>query len=85
MLCGHQRFDRFTFHKTQNKNKKYFCKNCLQCFSRKNVLAKYKKVCFSINDAQSVRLEKGTIKLSLKTILKEYQFHLKFMLILSVI
>ena len=26
-------FDRFMFNKTKNKNKKYFCKCCLQCFS----------------------------------------------------
>ena len=55
-------FDRFMFHKTKNKNKKYFCKSCLQYFSCKNVLTKHKKVCFSINGAQSVRLEKGTIE-----------------------
>ena len=29
-------FDRFMFHKTKNKNKKYFWKSCLQCFSIKN-------------------------------------------------
>ena len=56
-------FDRFMFHKTKNKNKKYFCKSCLQCFSSKNVLAKHKEVCLSINFAQSVRLEKGPIEL----------------------
>ena len=50
------------FHKTKNKNKKYFCKSCLQCFSSKNVLTKHKEVCLSINGAQSVRLEKGTIE-----------------------
>ena len=49
--------DRFVFHKTNNKNKKCFCKSRLQCFSSKNVLAKY-KVFLSINGAQSVRLEK---------------------------
>ena len=54
-------FDRFMFNKTKNKNKKYFCKNCLQCFSSKNVLIKHKEVCLSINGAQSVRLEKGTM------------------------
>ena len=27
-------FDRFMFHKTKNKNKKWFCQSCLQCFSR---------------------------------------------------
>ena len=54
-------FDRFIFHKTKNKNKKYFCKSCLQCFSSKNVLREH-KVCLSIDGAQSVRLEKGTIE-----------------------
>ena len=49
------------FHKTKNKNKKYFCKSCLQCFSNKNVLTAHGKVCLSINGAQFVRLEKGTI------------------------
>ena len=31
-------FDRFTFHKTKPKNKKYFCKFCLQRFCSRNVL-----------------------------------------------
>ena len=31
-------FNRFMFHKTKNKNKKWLCKNCLQCFSSKNIL-----------------------------------------------
>ena len=53
-------FDRFMFHKMKNKNKKYFCKSCLKCFSSKNVLKEHKKVCLSINGAQSVRLEKET-------------------------
>ena len=55
-------FNRFMFHKTKNKNKKYFCKSCLQCFSSKNVLTEHKKVCLNINGAQSVRCEKGAIK-----------------------
>ena len=53
------------FHKTENKNKtknkKDFCKSCLQSFSGKNVLTEHKEVCLGINGAQSVRLEKGTI------------------------
>ena len=44
-------FDRFMFHKTKNKNKRYFCKSCLLCFSSKNVLKEHKEVCFSTNDA----------------------------------
>ena len=55
-------FDRFMFHKTKNKNKKYFCKSSLQCFSSKNVLTEHKEVCLSINGAQYVRLEKGTVE-----------------------
>ena len=31
-------FDRFMFHKT--KNKKWFCRSCLQCFSSESVLVK---------------------------------------------
>ena len=55
-------FDRFMFHETKNKNKKGFCKSCLQCFSSENALAKHKKDCLSINGKQSVKLEKGKIK-----------------------
>ena len=55
-------FDRFMFHKTKNKNKKWFCKSCLQCFSSENVLIKHKENCLSINGKQSVILEKGIIE-----------------------
>ena len=30
-------FNRFTCNKTKNKNKKYFCKFCLQCLSSEKV------------------------------------------------
>ena len=50
-------FNRFTFHKTKNKNKRWFCKSCLQCFSRENVLTKHKENYLSINGKQSVKLE----------------------------
>ena len=49
-------FNRLMFHKTKNKNKKWFCKSYLQCFSSKNVLIKHKKNCLSINGKQSVKL-----------------------------
>ena len=55
-------FNRFMFHKAKNKNKKWFCKSCLQCFSKENMLIKHKKDCFSINSKQSVQLEEGTIE-----------------------
>ena len=56
------------FTKQRIKTKNYFCKSCLQRFSSKNVSTKHKEVCLSINGAQSVRLEKGTI---------EFKNHLK--------
>ena len=37
-------FNTFMFHKTKNKNKKWFCKSYLQCFSSENVLIKHKEV-----------------------------------------
>ena len=55
-------FDRFMFQKTKNKNKKWFCRSCLQCFSSKNVLTEHKEDCLIINGGQSVTLEKGTIE-----------------------
>ena len=47
-------FGKFMFHKTKNKNKKYFGKSCLQCFSSKNVSTKHKEVCLSINGAHNL-------------------------------
>ena len=55
-------FKIFMFHKTKNKNKKYFRKSCLRCFSSENALTKHKKDCLSINGAQSVKLEKRRIE-----------------------
>ena len=50
-------FDRFMFHKTKIKNKKWFCKSCLQCSNSETVLIKHKENCLSINDKESVKLE----------------------------
>ena len=70
LLIGHNKshyvyikdFSRFMFHKIKNKNKKWFCKNCLQCFSSENVLIKHLKNCSSINGKQTVKLKEGIIK-----------------------
>ena len=53
--------NRFMFLKTKNKNKKYFCKSCLQCFSSESVLTEHKD-CLNINGKQSVKLEEGIIE-----------------------
>ena len=55
-------FNTFMFHKTKNKNKKWFCKSYLQCFSSENVLIKHKEDCLRINGVQSVDVEEGIIK-----------------------
>ena len=55
-------FNTFMFHKTKNKNKKWFCKSSLQCFSCENVLIKHKKDCLSISSQKSPNLEEGTIE-----------------------
>ena len=72
-------FDRFMFHKKKNKNKKYFCKSCLQCFSSRKILTE-RKVCLRINGAQSVRLEKGTTKFKnyFKQIPVPFKFYANF-------
>ena len=53
-------FDRLMFHKTKNKNKKWFCRICLQYFSSESVSIKH--FCLNINGKQSVILEKGIIE-----------------------
>ena len=50
------------FHKTKNKNKKWVCRNCLQCFSGENVFIKRKENCLSINGKQSVKIEERIIQ-----------------------
>ena len=55
-------FNRFMFNKSKNKNKKYFCKYCLQCFSIEKVLQEHKNVCLKINSKQSVKVKSGSIK-----------------------
>ena len=56
-------FNRFMFLDTKNKNKKHFCKSCLQCFSSEVVLTKHKEDCLSINGA--------TLTIKLKSYFKQ--------------
>ena len=54
-------FNGFMFNKTKCKNKKYFCKCCLQCFSNEQVLKEHRENCLIINGEQSVKLRGGSI------------------------
>ena len=56
-MCIFKDFHRFMFNKTKYKGKKYFCKNCLQCFSSEKILREHKEDCLVINGKQSVKLE----------------------------
>ena len=48
-------FDRFMFNKTKSKNKKYFCKSCMQCFSSEEILIEHNEDCLVIDSKQSVK------------------------------
>ena len=54
-------FNRFMCNNTRCKNKKYFCKCCLQCFSTEQILIEHKENCLVINGNQSVKLKSGSI------------------------
>ena len=54
-------FNRFVCNKTKNKNKKYFCKCCLQCFSSEKVLIEHQENCLITNGKQGVKLKSGSI------------------------
>ena len=54
-------FNRFMCNKTKNKNKKYFCQCCLQCFSSEKFLIERKENCLIINGKQSVKTKSGSI------------------------
>ena len=61
-MCTSKILTDLCFRKTKNKNKKWFCKSCLQCFSSENVLIKHKEDCLIVNCKQSVKLEEGIIE-----------------------
>ena len=76
-------FDRFMCNEIKNKNKNFFWKCCLQCFSCEKVLIEHGENCLIINRKQSVKLKCGSI--SFKNYFKQYYLLLlKFMLILNV-
>ena len=55
-------FNIFMCNKTKCKNKKHFCRYCLQCFSSKKVLTEHKEVCLKTNGKQTVKLKSGSMK-----------------------
>ena len=55
-------FNRSMCNKTKNKNKKHFCRYCLQCLSSEKVLQENEETCLKINGKQSVKLKSGLIR-----------------------
>ena len=49
------------FNKSKNKNKKHFCRYCLQCYSGASILTEHKENCLIINGKQCVKLSKEFI------------------------
>ena len=54
-------FNRVMCNETKNKNKKYFCRYCLQCFSSEKRLIEHKGNCLIINGKQNVKLKSRSI------------------------
>ena len=75
-------FNRFMCNETKCKNKKHFCKYCLQCFSSETVLVKHVETCLKINGKQTVKLKSGSIQF--KNYSKQIASHLRFTPILNV-
>ena len=73
-------FNTFMFHKTKNRNKRWFCKSCFHCFSSENVLTKHKEDCLIINGKQSVKLEERIIEFEIyfKQIPVQFKIYAEF-------
>ena len=59
--CLIKDFDRFMYNQTEHKEKKHFCKSCLQCFSSERVLNNHTPTCLTINGEQAIKMpDKGS-------------------------
>ena len=58
-------FNRFMRNKTKCKNKKHFCRYCLQRFSNKHVVDEHKGVCLKINGKQAQKSKGGFIEFNI--------------------
>ena len=55
-------FNKFIFNNTKHKNKKHFCRYCLQGYSSERVLVDHKETYLEINGKQAVKLKRGKTK-----------------------
>ena len=54
--CLIEDFNRFMCNQTEHKEKKHFCKFCLQCFSSEIVLNNHTPTCLIINGEQAIKM-----------------------------
>ena len=68
-------FNKFMYNQTKHKEKKHFCKYCLQCFSSERVLNNHKENCIQVNGTQAVNMpKKGENFYSLTTFINNNQY-----------
>ena len=51
-------FNRFMYNQSKHQHRKYFCRYCLQCFSREEILHKHTPNCIIINGKQAIQMPK---------------------------
>ena len=49
-------FNKFMYNQTKQKERKYFCMYCLQCFSSERILIKHKENCLQVNGQQGIKM-----------------------------
>ena len=55
-------FNTFNFKQNKSKNKKHFCRRCIQCFSSKQILEKHIPDCIVFNGKQAIKMpKKGSV------------------------
>ena len=57
-LCSYQRFNTFMYDHTLHRERKHFCRYCLQAFSTKEILKCHIKDCFMTNGKQGIKMPK---------------------------
>src|SRR2546426_1071834 len=63
-------FNKLFSQQTKHHGKKYFCKNCIQCFSSVEVLEKHNPNCIVLNGTQKIELPKEGSNLEFKSLNK---------------
>ena len=51
-------FNKFMYNQSKHRERKHFCKYCLQCFSSESILARHTNNCLTINGKQAIKMPK---------------------------